>query len=91
MIIAAGATVVLATKDIDDVASKYMVEAGIMGVKRCKKSDLERIAKATGGQVLLTLANLEVGCRSTFRPRNFADFNAVLFLGRRIVRPGHAW
>ena len=60
MIINAGATVVLGTKDIDDVASKYMVEAGIMGVKRCKKSDLERIAKATGGQVLLTLANLEV-------------------------------
>ncbi len=28
-------------------------------MRRCKKDDLKRIAKATGGQVLLTLANLE--------------------------------
>lgn len=30
-----------------------------MAVRRCKKEDLKRIAKATGGSVLLTLANLE--------------------------------
>lgn len=30
-----------------------------MAVRRCKKEDLKRIAKATGGTVLLTLANLE--------------------------------
>jgi hypothetical protein len=36
-----------------------VVEAGAMAVRRCKKEDLKRIAKATGGSVLLTLANLE--------------------------------
>lgn len=36
-----------------------VVEAGAMAVRRCKKEDLKRIAKATGGTVLLTLANLE--------------------------------
>ena len=30
-----------------------------MAIRRCKKEDLKRIAKATGGNVLLTLANLE--------------------------------
>jgi T-complex protein 1 subunit alpha len=35
------------------------VEAGAIGVRRCNKDDLRRIAKATGGQVLVTLANLE--------------------------------
>jgi len=59
LILKSGANVVFTTKDIDDIASKYMIEAGVMGVRRCKKSDLVTIAKATGGQVLLTLANLE--------------------------------
>ena len=30
-----------------------------MAVRRCKKADLKRIAKATGGQLVVTLANLE--------------------------------
>lgn len=30
-----------------------------MAVRRCKKSDLKRIAKATGAQFLANLANLE--------------------------------
>ena len=36
-IIAAGANVILTTKGIDDVCMKYMVEAGVIGVRRCKK------------------------------------------------------
>jgi T-complex protein 1 subunit alpha len=59
LILKAGANVVLTTKAIDDLCLKYFVEAGAMGVRRCKKDDLNRIAKATGGTVLLTLANLE--------------------------------
>lgn len=38
---------------------KYFIEAGAMAVRRCKKQDLKRIAKATGAQFLSTLANLE--------------------------------
>jgi len=55
----AGANVILTTKGIDDLCLKYFVEAGAMAVRRCKKEDLKRIAKATGGTLLLTLANLE--------------------------------
>ena len=48
-IIAAGANVVLTTGGIDDLCLKYFVESGAMAVRRCKKADLRRIAKATGG------------------------------------------
>ena len=49
-IISAGANVILTTGGIDDLCLKYFVEAGAMAVRRCKKADLKRIAKATGGR-----------------------------------------
>ncbi|XP_076457236.1 T-complex protein 1 subunit alpha-like [Babylonia areolata] len=58
-IVAAGANVILTTGGIDDLCLKYFVEAGAMAVRRCKKADLKRIAKATGATFLMTLANLE--------------------------------
>lgn len=58
-ILNAGANVVLTTGGIDDLCLKYFVEAGCMGVRRCKKQDLKRIAKATGATFLSTLVNLE--------------------------------
>ena len=50
-ILASGANVVLTTGGIDDLCLKYFVEAGALAVRRCKKVDLKRIAKATGGNV----------------------------------------
>ncbi len=58
-ILSAGANVILTTGGIDDLCLKYFVEAGAMAVRRCKKNDLKRIAKATGATFLSTLANLE--------------------------------
>ncbi|KAG0420307.1 hypothetical protein HPB47_003573 [Ixodes persulcatus] len=58
-ILNAGANVILTTGGIDDLCLKYFVEAGAMGVRRCKKQDLRRIAKATGAQLLVSLANME--------------------------------
>lgn len=54
-----GANVVLTTGGIDDLCLKYFVEAGAMAVRRCKKVDLKRIAKATGAAFITSLANLE--------------------------------
>jgi T-complex protein 1 subunit alpha len=59
LILAAGANVVLTTKGIDDLCLKYLVEAGAIGVRRCLKEDLNRIAKATGGTLVTTLGDLE--------------------------------
>jgi len=49
-ILSAGANVILTTGGIDDLCLKYFVESGTMAVRRCKKIDLRRIAKATGGE-----------------------------------------
>merc|ERR1712166_1342601 len=58
-ILDSGANVILTTGGIDDLCLKYFVEAGAMAVRRCKKVDLKRIAKATGAAFCTSLANLE--------------------------------
>merc|ERR1711982_195405 len=58
-ILATGANVILTTGGIDDLCLKYFVEAGAMAVRRCKKADLKRIAKATGATFVTSLANVE--------------------------------
>eukprot|EP00929_Paragymnodinium_shiwhaense_P030465 TRINITY_DN17265_c0_g1_i1.p1 TRINITY_DN17265_c0_g1~~TRINITY_DN17265_c0_g1_i1.p1 ORF type:complete len:548 (+),score=206.74 TRINITY_DN17265_c0_g1_i1:78-1721(+) len=58
-IVEAGANVLFTTKGIDDMAMKYLVEAGVLGVRRVDKKDIRRIAKCTGGQLILTMATLE--------------------------------
>merc|ERR1712004_505496 len=54
-----GANVILTTGGIDDLCLKYFVEAGAMAVRRCKRQDLKRIAKATGATFVTSLANIE--------------------------------
>ncbi|PIO62954.1 putative T-complex protein 1, alpha subunit [Teladorsagia circumcincta] len=49
----------VASQGIDDLCLKQFVEAGAMAVRRCKKMDLKRIAKATGATLVSSLANLE--------------------------------
>lgn len=47
-----GANVVFSQKGIDDLAQHYLSKAGIFACRRLKQSDLEAIAKATGGNVV---------------------------------------
>ncbi|CAL9731316.1 T-complex protein 1 subunit alpha [Monosporozyma unispora] len=58
-IIDSGAQVVLTTKGIDDLCLKEFVEAKVMAVRRCKKEDLRRIARATGATLVGSMSNLE--------------------------------
>lgn len=58
-IIDAGARIVLTTKGVDDLCMKYFVEAGIICARRCNREDLKRLAKATGGRVVTTMADME--------------------------------
>ncbi len=57
LIIKAGANVIFTTKAMDDVASKYLVNNKVMGLRRVDLGDLKRLARATGAQILTTLAN----------------------------------
>ena len=46
-----GATIVICQKGIDDMAQHFLVKKGIAAVRRVKKSDLEKLAKATGATI----------------------------------------
>lgn len=58
-ILSSGVNVILSSGGIDDLCMKYFVEAGAMAVRRVKKADLKRIAKATGASYLTSLTNME--------------------------------
>ena len=53
-----GANVLFCQKGIDDLAEHYLRKAGVMTFKRVKKSDIERIGKATGAQYLTDIEDL---------------------------------
>ena len=46
-----GANIVACQKGIDDMAQHFLSQAGIMAVRRVKKSDLEKLSKATNGTI----------------------------------------
>ncbi|MEM2779615.1 MAG: thermosome subunit beta [Candidatus Bathyarchaeia archaeon] len=52
---AVGANVVLCQKGIDDMAQHFLARKGILAVRRIKKSDMEKLAKATGGKIITNL------------------------------------
>ncbi len=56
---AAGANVVFAQKGIDDLAQHYLAKYEIYGARRIKKSDMEKLAKATGGKIITNLDDLK--------------------------------
>ncbi|EYC35518.1 hypothetical protein Y032_1038g3468 [Ancylostoma ceylanicum] len=58
-ILKAGANIVLTTEEIDGLCQKQFVETGAIAVRRCRKTDLKRIVKATGATLISSLATLE--------------------------------
>lgn len=58
-IFATGVNVILCSGGIDDSCMKYFVEHNAMGVRRVKKTDLRRIAKATGAAFVTSLTNMD--------------------------------
>ncbi|MEM5815224.1 MAG: thermosome subunit beta [Candidatus Aenigmatarchaeota archaeon] len=53
-----GANVVITEKGIDDLAQHYLAKKGIVACRRVKRSDLEALAKATGGRIVSNLDDL---------------------------------
>ncbi|MHB8164171.1 MAG: thermosome subunit alpha [Methanoregula sp.] len=51
-VIKSKANVVICQKGIDDVAQHYLTKAGILAVRRVKKSDVENLARATGANIV---------------------------------------
>jgi len=55
-----GANVVLCQKGIDDMAQHFLAKVGIMAARRIKESDMEKLARATGGKVVTNLKDLTI-------------------------------
>jgi thermosome len=53
-----GADVLFAQKGIDDLAQHYLAKEEIMAVRRVKKSDIEKLSKATGATVVSNIDDL---------------------------------
>ncbi len=57
-IVATGANVVFCQKGIDDVVQHHLAAAGILAVRRVKKSDIGKLAKSTGASIVSNLTDL---------------------------------
>lgn len=75
-IAASGANVVICEKGIDDVAQHFMAKKNILAVRRVKQSDMEKLAKATGGKILSNLEEMkpsELGRANLVEERKVSD------------------
>ena len=54
-----GANVLICQKGIDDLAQHYLAKAGIFAVRRVKKSDMEKLSRATGASILTDLDEIK--------------------------------
>ena len=57
-VIDSGANVVFVQKGIDDIAQHYLAKAGVYAARRVKKSDMDKLARATGAKVLTSLKGI---------------------------------
>jgi thermosome len=57
-IIKSGANVVMCQKGIDDNAQHFLAKSGIYSCRRVKKSDMEKMARATGANIIMNLDDL---------------------------------
>jgi thermosome len=54
----AGANVVFCEKGIDDMVMHFLAKRGILAVKSVSSSDIEKLARATGGKILASVKDL---------------------------------
>jgi chaperonin GroEL (HSP60 family) len=75
-IVATGANVVICQKGIDDMAQHFMARKGIVAIRRAKKSDMEKLAKATGGKIVTNLDDMtseDLGYAALLEERKIAE------------------
>ncbi len=54
----AKANVVICQKGIDDVAQHFLAKNGVFAIRRAKKSDMEKLSRATGARIVTNLEDL---------------------------------
>jgi thermosome len=71
-----GANVLICEKGVDDVAQHFLAKKSIMTVRRVKESDMEKLAKATGGRIVSNIDDLraeDLGFAKLVEERKVAD------------------
>ena len=75
-ITAKGANVVICQKGIDDLVQHFLSRENVFTVRRVKKSDMEKLAKATGGRIATNLDDLtkaDLGYAKLVEERKIGD------------------
>ncbi|ANF23397.1 thermosome subunit beta [Thermococcus piezophilus] len=83
-IAATGANVVFVQKGIDDLAQHYLAKYGILAVRRVKKSDMEKLAKATGAKIVTNVKDLtseDLGYAEIVEERKIAGESMIFVEG----------
>jgi len=81
---ASGANVALCQKGIDDTTQHYLAKEGILAVRRIKKSDMEKLGRATGGRIVTNLDDLkavDLGKAGLVEERKIGDDKMVFIEG----------
>jgi len=71
-----GANVVFCQKGIDDMAQHFLAKEGILAARRAKESDMEKLARATGGRIVSDLTDLkpqDLGIAGLVEERKIGD------------------
>ncbi|TFG70491.1 MAG: thermosome subunit, partial [Methanomassiliicoccus sp.] len=79
-----GANVLFCQKGIDDLAQHYLSKAGVYAVRRVKKSDMEKLAKATGANLVTKLDDLkadDLGVANMVEEKKIADDKMTFVTG----------
>jgi len=79
-----GAKVVFCQKGIDDLAQHYLAKEGIYAVRRVKKSDMEKLAKATGAAIVSKVSELtkeDVGQAGLVEERKIGEDSLTFVTG----------
>jgi len=58
-IVKSGANVLVCQKGIDDIAQHYLAKAGVLAIRRVKKSDMTKLSRATGAAVVSSIDSIE--------------------------------
>jgi thermosome len=81
---ASGANVLIDQKGIDDIAQHYLAKSEIYAVRRAKKSDMEKLAKACGGRIVSSLDDLvgkDLGTAGHVEERKIGDDKLTFITG----------
>ncbi|MBS3138568.1 TCP-1/cpn60 chaperonin family protein [Candidatus Woesearchaeota archaeon] len=71
-----GATVLFCQKGIDDMAQHFLAKAGILAARRVSKSDMEKLSRATGANIVSNLNDLsktDLGFSGIVREERIGD------------------